>query len=100
MKIPPSPSRLSVIELLATALGLRLFAVPSTSVAVGLVALAGAWALEKIFVFHTRAYQNSLIETRDAAAKSAESAESAKALVATLESRLTRLENKEGFRRG
>lgn len=88
----------SVIEALSVGVGLRLIIDPSFPVAVGLLALAGAWALEKIFVSHARVYRNSSIEAREAAAKAAESASRAEAVVVALEGRLTRLETREGWR--
>ena len=95
----PFPSlRPSVVEVLASALGLRLVVDPSVPVAIGLVALAGAWALEKIFVSHARVYRNSSIEAREAAEKAAQSASSTAAGLAALEGRLVRLETKEGWR--
>ena len=90
--------RPSVVEVLASALGLRLVVDPSIPVAVGLVALAGAWALEKIFVSHARVYRNSSIEAHAAAEKAVEAASSVLVAVAALEGRLTRLETKEGWR--
>lgn len=88
----------SVIEVLAFGLGVRLIVDPSMPSALGLLALAGAWTLEKIFVSHARVYRNSSIEARDAAKASAESASRAEAVLVTLEGRLTRLETKEGWR--
>ena len=95
---PRTPLRLTVVEVLASALAVRLVVEPSMPVALGLVALAGAWTLEKIFVSHARVYQNSLIDARKAAEESARSATSAASSVGALEGRLTRLENREGFR--
>ena len=97
-RIPLLPSEVSVIEVLAFGLGVRLIVDPSVPVAVGLVALAGAWALEKIFVSHARVYRNSSIEAHEAAEKAVEAASSVLAAVAALESRLVRLETKEGWR--
>jgi hypothetical protein len=71
---------------------------PSLPVSLGLLALAGAWALEKIFVSHARVYQNSSIGARESAEKAAEAASSVLASVAALEGRLVRLETKEGWR--
>ena len=90
--------RPSVVEVLASALGLRLVVDPSLPVAVGLIALAGAWALEKIFVSHARVYRNSSIDAQEAAERAASSASSVLSAVAVLEGRLTRLETKEGWR--
>lgn len=98
MKIPQIPLEVSVVEALASALGLRLVVDPSLPVAVGLIALAGAWALEKIFVSHARVYRNSSIDAREAAEKAASSASRAEASIAALEGRLTRLETREGWR--
>lgn len=95
---PRIPLRLTVVEVLASALAVRLVVEPSMPVALGIVALAGAWALEKIFVSHARVYQNSLIDARRASEESARSATSAASSVGALEGRLTRLENREGFR--
>ena len=98
MKIPQIPSEITVVEVLASALGLRLVVDPSLPVSLGLLALAGAWALEKIFVSHARVYQNSTIDAKRAAEEAAQSASSVLASVAALEGRLTRLETKEGWR--
>ena len=98
MRIPLPLPDVSVIEVLAFGLGVRLVVDPSLPVAVGLVALAGAWAVEKIFVSHARVYRNSSIEAQEAAEKAAESASSVLSVVAALEGRLTRLETKEGWR--
>jgi hypothetical protein len=98
MRIPQTPFEVTVVEILAMALGLRLFVDPSMPVALGLVALAGAWALEKIFVSHARVYQNSSIEAREAAEKAAESASEAASAIVVLEGRLVRLETREGWR--
>jgi hypothetical protein len=95
---PRIPLRLTVVEVLASALAVRLVVEPSMPVALGLVALAGAWALEKIFVSHARVYQNSLIDARKAAEESARSAALLLSSASALEGRLTRLENREGFR--
>jgi len=98
MRIPQTPFEVSVVEILAMALGLRLFVDPSMPVSLGLLALAGAWTLEKIFVSHARVHQNSSIDARDSAVKAAESAALVAASVAALESRLVRLETREGWR--
>ena len=95
---PQNPLEVTVIEALSVGVGLRLIIDPSVPVAVGLLALAGAWALEKIFVSHARVYQNSSIEARDAAKASAESASRAEAALVALEARLVRLETREGWR--
>ena len=95
---PQIPLEVTVIEALSVGVGLRLIIDPSVPVAVGLLALAGAWALEKIFVSHARVYRNSSIEARDAAKASAESASRAEAVLVALEGRLVRLETKEGWR--
>jgi hypothetical protein len=79
-------------------LAVRLVVDPSLPVALGVLALAGAWALEKIFVSHARVYQNSTIDAKRAAEEAAQSASSVLASVAALEGRLTRLETKEGWR--
>ena len=93
-----SIDKVSVVEVLALGLGLRLVVNPSMPSALGLLALAGAWALEKIFVSHARVYRNSSIEAHEAAEKAVEAASSVAATVAALEGRLTRLETKEGWR--
>ena len=98
MKTPFPLPEVTVVEVLASALGLRLVVDPSVPVAVGLLALAGAWALEKIFVSHARVYQNSTIDAKEAAEKAASSASAVLSSVAALEGRLTRLETKEGWR--
>jgi hypothetical protein len=95
---PRIPLRINVVEFLASTLAIRLSVQPSMPVALGLVALAGAWALEKIFVSHARVYQNSLIDARKAAEESARSAALLLSSASALEGRLTRLENREGFR--
>lgn len=97
-RIPQIPLEVTVVEVLAFGLGIRLVVDPSLPVAVGLLALAGAWALEKIFVSHARVYRNSSIDARDAAEKAAESAAKAEAAVVALEGRLVRLETREGWR--
>lgn len=94
---PQSPLRLTVIEFLAIGLGLRLTIDPSVSVAVGLVALAGAWALEKIFVSHARVYRNCSIDAREAAAAAEKAAVEARTAVGELEARIQRLENRAGW---
>ena len=88
----------SVIEVLAFGLGVRLIVDPSMPSALGLLALAGAWTLEKIFVSHARVYRNSSIEAHEAAEKAVEAAASVLSAVTALESRLVRLETKEGWR--
>ena len=98
MRIPQTPLETSVIEVLSVGVGLRLIIDPSLPVSLGLLALAGAWALEKIFVSHARVYRNSSIDAQEAAEKAAESASSVLSSVAALEGRLTRLETKEGWR--
>jgi hypothetical protein len=95
---PQTPLEVSVIEALSVGVGVRLIIDPSVPVAVGLLALAGAWALEKIFVSHARVYRNSSIEAHEAAEKAVEAASSVLSAVSALESRLTRLETKEGWR--
>lgn len=95
---PQTPLEVSVIEALSVGVGVRLIIDPSLSVAVGLLALAGAWALEKIFVSHARVYRNSSIEAHEAAEKAVEAASSVLSAVSALEGRLTRLETKEGWR--
>jgi len=95
---PQDPLRLSIVEALSFGLGVRLVVDPSVPVAVGLLALAGAWALEKIFVSHARVYRNSSIEAHEAAEKAVEAASSVLSAVAALEGRLVRLETKEGWR--
>jgi hypothetical protein len=98
MRIPLPLPAVSVVEVLAFGLGVRLIVDPSLPVAVGLVALAGAWALEKIFVSHARVYRNSSIEAHEAAEKAVEAASSVLSAVTALEGRLVRLETKEGWR--
>ena len=88
----------SVVEVLAFGLGVRLIVDPSMPSALGLLALAGAWAVEKIFVSHARVYRNSSIEAHAAAEKAVEAASSVLSAVSALEGRLTRLETKEGWR--
>ena len=98
MKTPFPPFEVTVIEALSVGVGLRLIIDPSMPSALGLLALAGAWALEKIFVSHARVYRNSSIEAHEAAEKAVEAASSVLVAVAALEGRLTRLETKEGWR--
>lgn len=95
---PQIPLEVTAIEALSVGVGLRLIIDPSLPVAVGLLALAGAWALEKIFVSHARVYRNSSIDAKAAAEQAAESASSVLSAVTALEGRLTRLETKEGWR--
>jgi len=68
---PQNPLKVTVIEALSVGVGLRLIVDPSVPVAIGLLALAGAWALEKIFVSHARVYRNSSIDAQEAAEKAA-----------------------------
>ena len=98
MRIPLPLPEVSVVEVLAFGLGVRLIVDPSMPSALGLLALAGAWALEKIFVSHARVYQNSSIDAKEAAEKAAEAAASVLSAVTALEGRLVRLETKEGWR--
>ena len=98
MKTPFPLPEVSIIEGLAFGLGVRLVVNPSMPTALGLLALAGAWALEKIFVSHARVYRNSSIEAKEAAERAASSASRAEAALVVLEGRLTRLETKEGWR--
>jgi energy-converting hydrogenase Eha subunit B len=98
MKTPFPLPEVSIIEALSVGVGLRLIIDPSMPSALGLLALAGAWALEKIFVSHARVYRNSSIEAHAAAEKAVEAASSVLVAVAALEGRLTRLETKEGWR--
>jgi len=98
MKTPFPPFEVTVIEALSVGVGLRLIVDPSLPVSLGLLALAGAWTLEKIFVSHARVYRNSSIDAQEAAEKAAQSASSVLSSVAALEGRLTRLETKEGWR--
>jgi len=98
MKTPFPPFKVTVIEALSVGVGLRLIVDPSLPVSLGLLALAGAWALEKIFVSHARVYRNSSIDAKEAAERAASSASRAEAALVVLEGRLTRLETKEGWR--
>ncbi len=98
MKTPFLPFEVTVVEALLVGVGLRLIVDPSLPVSLGLLALAGAWALEKIFVSHARVYRNSSIDAQEAAEKAALSASEAASALAALEGRLTRLETKEGWR--
>jgi len=98
MRIPQTPLEVTVIEALSVGVGLRLIVDPSLPVSLGLLALAGAWALEKIFVSHARVYRNSSTDAKEAAERAASSASSVLSSVAALEGRLTRLETKEGWR--
>ena len=95
---PQNPLKVTVIEALSVGVGLRLIVDPSVPVAIGLLALAGAWALEKIFVSHARVYRNSSIDAQEAAEKAVKAASSVLVAVAALEGRLTRMETKEGWR--
>ena len=98
MKTPFPLPEVSIIEVLAFGLGVRLVVNPSMPTALGLLALAGAWALEKIFVSHARVYRNSSIDAQEAAEKAASSASRAEAALVVLEGRLVRLETREGWR--
>ena len=98
MKTPFPLPEVSIIEALSVGVGLRLIVDPSMPAALGLLALAGAWALEKIFVSHARVYRNSSIDAQEAAEKAARSASEAASALVALEGRLTRLETKEGWR--
>jgi hypothetical protein len=97
-RIPQTPLEVTVIEALSVGVGLRLIVDPSLPVSLGLLALAGAWALEKIFVSHARVYRNSSIDAREAAEKAALSASEAASALAALEGRIVRLETREGWR--
>jgi len=98
MKTPFPLSDLSVIEVLAFGLGLRLVVDPSLPVSLGLLALAGAWALEKIFVTEARLRQASVAAAEAAAREAHASVETMTSTVSGLESRLVRLETREGWR--
>lgn len=98
MKTPFPLFEVTVIETLSVGVGLRLIVDPSMPAALGLLALAGAWALEKIFVSHARVYRNSSIDAREAAEKAARSASEAASALTALEGRIVRLETKEGWR--
>jgi hypothetical protein len=98
MKTPFPLPEVTVIEVLAFGLGVRLCFDPSLPVSLGLLALAGAWALEKIFVSHARVYRNSSIDAQEAAERAASSASASASALVALEGRLTRLETKEGWR--
>ena len=98
MRIPLPLPDVSVVEVLAFGLGVRLVVDPSVPVAIGLLALAGAWAIEKIFVSHARVYRNSSIDAKEAAEKAAEAAAASAAGLASVEARLVRLETREGWR--
>ena len=97
-RIPLPLPAVSVVEVLAFGLGVRLIVDPSMPSALGLLALAGAWALEKIFVSHARVYRNSSIDAKEAAEKAAEAAAASAAGLASVEARLVRLETREGWR--
>ena len=98
VKTPFPLPEVTVVEVLASALGLRLVVDPSVPVAVGLLALAGAWALEKIFVSHARVYRNSTIDARESAERAAKAASESASALAALEGRIVRLETREGWR--
>ena len=98
MKTPLPPSDVSVVEALSVGVGLRLIIDPSLPVAVGLLALAGAWALERIMVAEARLRQASVGAARADAEKAASAASRAEAAVVALEGRLVRLETREGWR--
>jgi hypothetical protein len=98
MKIPLPLSDVSVVEVLAFGLGIRLVVDPSLPVSLGLLALAGAWVLEKIFVTEARLRQTSVAAAETAAREAHASAETMTAAVSNLESRLVRLETREGWR--
>ena len=87
--LPLSPT--SVVEVLAFGLGVRLVVDPSLPVAVGLVALAGPWALEKIFFSPRGVFPNSPIDGRRAAENACESGSKGEAAGGGLEGRLARL---------
>ena len=98
MKTPFPLPVVSVVEVLAFGLGVRLVVDPSLPVAVGLLALAGAWALERIMVTASRLRQEAVEAARADAEKAASAASRAEAAVVALEGRLTRLETREGWR--
>ena len=95
---PQNPLRPSVVEVLLGSLAVRLVVDPSLPVALGVLALAGAWALEKIFVSHARVYQNSTIDAKRAAEEAAQSASASASALAAIEARIVRLETREGWR--
>ena len=98
MRIPQIPLEVTVIEALSVGVGLRLIVDPSMPTALGLLALAGAWALEKIFVTDSRLRQESVAAAEAAAREAHAASETMTAAVAGLESRLVRLETREGWR--
>jgi metal-sulfur cluster biosynthetic enzyme len=98
MRIPQTPLKVTVIEALSVGVGLRLIVDPSIPVAVGLLALAGAWALEKIFVTEVRLRQTSVAAAEAAAREAHASVETMISTISGLESRLVRIETREGWR--
>lgn len=98
MRIPRIPFEVSIVEALAVGLGVRLVVDPSTPVAVGLVALAGAWTLERIMGTEARLRQASVAAAEEAARAAHASAEAMTSALTGLEARLTRLETREGWR--
>ena len=95
---PQNPLKVTVIEALSVGVGFRLIVDPSLSVALGLLALAGAWALEKIFVTEVRLRQASVAAAETAAREAHASVETMTSTVSSLESRLVRIETREGWR--
>jgi hypothetical protein len=98
MRIPQTPFEVTVLEALSVGVGLRLIIDPSLPVSLGLVAIAGAWALERIMVTASRLRQEAVEASRADAEKAASAASRAEAAVVALEGRLVRLETKEGWR--
>ena len=98
MRIPQTPLEVSVVEVLAFGLGVRLIVDPSVPVAIGLLALAGAWALERIMVAEARLRQASVTAAETAAREAHALAETMTTTVAGIEGRLVRLETREGWR--
>jgi len=95
---PQIPLDVTVIEALSVGVGLRLIIDPSVPVALGLLALAGAWALERIMVTEARLRQASVAAAETAAREAHALAETMTATVTGLEGRLVRLETREGWR--
>ena len=97
-RIPQIPLEVSVVEVLAFGLGVRLIVDPSMPSALGLLALAGAWTLERIMVAEARLRQASVAAAETAAREAHALAETMTTTVAGIEGRLVRLETREGWR--
>lgn len=100
VKSPPEALRILVrSEILAAVLAAKLVFRPSFPVALAFAAAAGFSVLGKLLRFYQFSLQKALIRASEEAAKSHESALRSEKALETLEGRIVRLENRDGFRR-